>query len=294
MKVSIIFTRPPIQKSGGRLIAATGQSLTLHLARSGYTVFPLLPLPSQSSPPASSALSSLLLTWSGIQKRLKARHPHHSGTVVPVITDPETFLAAAGEEWSQSHIDNLKQRGRFSHAAETVRLYCRDNNLALVAVVCASRNAKKVRPFTSPEGTVRVIPPSPSPPTFPDDLPVVLRTPSLQLALPSRLPSSALAVTDEQTLLSLYRTNVVDPLSVIKELSDLLAVGNGRVVFVNGGQGNGAGGVEEEAGEDAMMGMPGAMRMIGAARAEAARLLRAELGGLGIDVCEVVVGELLG
>lgn len=33
--------------------------------------------------------------------------------------------------------------------------------------------------------------------------------------------------------------------------------------------------------------------MVGAARAEAARLLRDELGGIGIDVCEVVVGEHL-
>jgi hypothetical protein len=31
--------------------------------------------------------------------------------------------------------------------------------------------------------------------------------------------------------------------------------------------------------------------MVGAARAEAARLLRDELGDIGIDVCEVVVGQ---
>ena len=82
----------------------------------------------------------------------------------------------------------------------------------------------------------------------------------------------------------------MDPLSVIRELSDLLAVSRGRVVFVNGGSGS-----DEVPGEDeeAIQGLPGAMRMIGAARAEAAKLLREELGDVGIDVCEVVVGEQL-
>jgi hypothetical protein len=82
----------------------------------------------------------------------------------------------------------------------------------------------------------------------------------------------------------------MDPLSVIRELSDLLAVSRGRVVFVNGGSGS-----DEVPGEDeeAIQGLPGAMRMIGAARAEAAKLLREELGDVGIDVCQVVVGEQL-
>jgi hypothetical protein len=80
----------------------------------------------------------------------------------------------------------------------------------------------------------------------------------------------------------------MDPLSVIRELSDLLAVSRGRVVFVNGGSGSDEP-LEED--EEAIQGLPGAMRMIGAARAEAAKLLREELGDVGIDVCEVVVGE---
>jgi hypothetical protein len=80
----------------------------------------------------------------------------------------------------------------------------------------------------------------------------------------------------------------MDPLSVIRELSDLLAVSRGRVVFVNGGAGVDA---EPEGEHEVIEGLPGAMQMIGAARAEAAKLLRAELGDVGIDVCEVVVGE---
>jgi KaiC/GvpD/RAD55 family RecA-like ATPase len=82
----------------------------------------------------------------------------------------------------------------------------------------------------------------------------------------------------------------MDPLSVIRELSDLLAVSRGRVVFVNGGSGVGD---ELEDDQETIEGLPGAMKMVGAARAEAAKLLRTELGHVGIDVCEVVVGEYL-
>jgi hypothetical protein len=81
----------------------------------------------------------------------------------------------------------------------------------------------------------------------------------------------------------------MDPLSVIRELSDLLAISRGRVVFVNGGSGND---VDLDEDEEVVQGLPGAMKMIGAARTEAAKLLREELGDVGIDVCEVVVGKL--
>lgn len=297
-------------------LSATGQSLTLHLAKSGYTVFPLVPLPSQHSPPTSQALSTLLLTWSGTQKRLKARNPGHTGAVVPVITDPENPYSYSfpprADDWSTPEgTPQSPSPSRFSHASETVRLYCRDNDLTLVAIVCASRGAVRAKPILSPGGTMRSLPHSPTQdpesPSFPEDLSTIYGESSspggLQLTLsqrhirediqPSRLSPSALASTDEQTLLSLYRSNVLDPLSVIKELSDLLAVGSGRVVFVNGS--GGFAGHDGESGHDGDPetggGLPSAMKMIGAARAEAARLLRAELGGVGIDVCEVVVGE---
>lgn len=81
----------------------------------------------------------------------------------------------------------------------------------------------------------------------------------------------------------------MDPLSVIRELSDLLAVSRGRVVFVNGPLDTGS--QSNSDADEPLEGLPGATRMVGAARAEAARLLRDELGDIGIDVCEVVVGE---
>lgn len=270
---------------------AAGQSLALHLAKSGYTVFPLVPLPAPDSPPASSALSSLLLTWSGMQKRLRARYPSHPGTVVPVITDPETFTLHTDDSWTQHP---QKSKGRFAHAGETVRAYCKDNGLSLTAVVCTPRTPKRHKTITSPGGTIHIIPPSP--PSYPDRLPIVpdfspdpRASRALSTFVQPRLPTSALAVTDEQTLLSLYRTNVMDPLSVIRELSDLLAVSRGRVVFVNGPLDTGSQSTVD--GDEPLEGLPGATRMVGAARAEAARLLRDELGSIGIDVCEVVVGE---
>ncbi|KAK4690033.1 hypothetical protein P7C73_g34, partial [Tremellales sp. Uapishka_1] len=224
---------------------ATGQSLTLHLARSGYTVFPFLPLPTPNSPPTSQALSHLLLTWSGIQKRLRARYPNHPGSVVPVITDPENHL--------YFNLEDERKRSRFSHAGETVRAYCRENKLVLIAIVCSPRTLRKHHP------------------TIPREI-------------AATLPSNALTLTDEQTLLSLYRSNILDPLCVIRELSDLLSSQNGRIVFV-GGKG---GGEMEEDDER----LENALSMITVARNEAGRLLRGELGGLGIEVCEVLVGPM--
>ena len=80
---------------------------------------------------------------------------------------------------------------------------------------------------------------------------------------------------------------MLDPLSVIRELSDLLSAGRGRgrVVFVN----NGGKTVEVDQVVDGVV--PGATQMVAAARGATAKLLRKELGGVGIDVCEVVVGE---
>jgi len=261
------------------------------LAKSGYTVFPLVPLPAPDSPPTTSALPTLLLAWSGIQKRLRARWPSHPGAVVPVITDPETFVLQTHDSWTRKTQGN---QNRFAHAGETVKAYCLDNGLSLTAIVCASRTPKRPKTVTSPGGTIRIIPPSPH--SYPDTLPIVpdfsahSQSSTWGMTLPPRLPTASLALSDDQTLLSLYRTNVMDPLSVIRELSDLLAVSRGRVVFVNGGSGS-----DEVLGEDeeAIQGLPGAMRMIGAARAEAAKLLREELGDVGIDVCEVVVGKQL-
>ncbi|WWD16422.1 hypothetical protein CI109_100848 [Kwoniella shandongensis] len=314
---------------------ATGQSLTLHLAKSGYTVFPLVPLPSPTSPPTSAALSHLLLTWSGIQKRLRARYPNHPGAVVPVIVDPEN---AAEESWLNARADSReggkKPAGiegaalgnRFGHAGETVRAYCVENRLALVAIVCASRkprprgNVSELRSTppsaTTPSVTGEMIKSgadlgtkqsganttrkrgAKSPRSSIHDLPISSTVSLTFPPSPRNLPPSTLAMTDEQTLLSLYRTNVLDPLSIIRELSDLLSAtsksprgrGRGRVIFVNGGSGVGITELEDD--EAQGEGVRGAIKMIGAARSETAKLLREELDDVGIDVCEVVVGPM--
>ncbi|WVQ93504.1 hypothetical protein IAU59_000578 [Kwoniella sp. CBS 9459] len=178
----------------------TGQSLTLHLAKTGYTVFPFVPLPSPDTdsppPPTSQALSNILLAWSSAQKRLRAKYPRHCGQVVPVIVDPDNIAqdlspnqrgdlkrpsasglgSNSGSASSASTLDDssllkrgskgkkaeLSQRGtqlesgstddshstsrrsRFGHAGETVRAYCRENNLYIVAIICTPRNAKNM------------------------------------------------------------------------------------------------------------------------------------------------------
>nr|ODN90324.1 hypothetical protein L204_05928 [Cryptococcus depauperatus CBS 7855] len=287
---------------------ATGQAMTLHLAKSGYTVFPFIPLPPPSSPASSSALSHLLITWSAIQKRLRARVENHPGAVVPVIVDPEN---TAGQDdggdlktifWAKTEKGEsdacggfgVEERGgRFSHAGQTVRAYCRENNLTLAAIICASRKRIDQHP--------------PSHQILQSDKAAI--HPNLA---PTLHPTS-LSVTPEDTLISLYRTNVLDPLSVIKELSDLLAAcpapfklerdgtsldpvnesrvrGRGRVIFVNGESGVGLSSLDDT--ESTGGGVQGVSRMIGAARSTAAKLLKDELDRVGIDVCEVVVGPM--
>ena len=96
----------------------------------------------------------------------------------------------------------------------------------------------------------------------------------------------------------MYRANIVEPLAIIRELKDLLAwapvSGNGRsrVVFVNGETGVGLGDVEESVVHKDDQ-IAGATRIIATARTEAAKLLRDDLATVGIDVCEVLVGEFV-
>ena len=118
----------------------------------------------------------------------------------------------------------------------------------------------------------------------------------MQLITIPRPLGSGLSMIDESSLMSMYRANIVEPLAIIRELSDLLSTASesgrcrGRVIFVNGDQGLCVSDVEDSPGLGRRT--DSAMRMIGAARSEAAKLLRAELGLSEIDVCEVVVGEL--
>lgn len=104
------------------------------------------------------------------------------------------------------------------------------------------------------------------------------------------LSQSALTRTDEEALMSLYRTYILDPLCVVRALGDLLANPRGdgrtrgRVLFLE------TSGTLDDLDP---LGPPGsgAAQMIAAARTEAARVLRSELSGAGIGVCEIVVGE---
>ncbi|KIR31943.1 hypothetical protein I352_05571 [Cryptococcus deuterogattii MMRL2647] len=294
---------------------ATGQSLTLHLAKSGYTVFPFIPIPvspfstsfAESNDTLSAptdALSNILLTWSATRKRLYARTPNHPGAVVPIMVDPEGVsgegqvdeLLADGGEKRRTHWDEDgkeeegkgKERGggRFAHAGKTVRAYIRENGLTLVSIICVSH------------------------------------TP-----LPYLLPQGSLMNTPESTLSLAYRTNVLDPVSVVRELSDMLVSpfggygqeesganhvnqesrgkkgrrqkSQGRVIFINPSPSplylpcSQASGSSREGGRDHSLQIGSSMtNLTTSLRASTARILRDELALLGIEVCEVVVGPM--
>ncbi|CAK9785498.1 hypothetical protein CC85DRAFT_125935 [Cutaneotrichosporon oleaginosum] len=276
--------RPPTRGPGLAVVVVgaaelSGQSLTLRLAKSGYTVFPFVPIaaaPSAGTAPVSAPLSALLLAWSGVQKRLRARDPGHTGAVVPVVIDDsgDAYLSAQTYPHSAFPPSPPKRGGRFAHAGDTVRHYCRENGLTLVAIVCAA-------PTTS----------LPSKDDLPSPLPLS----------PARRPhplipgvtDAGLAHADEDALMALYRTQVIEPISVIRALGDMLAAPRGvnrvrgRVLFVES-----TSIIDESEPGDVFSGQSSPMRMIAAARAETARLLRAELGSAGIDVCEIAVGPM--
>ncbi|WVW80241.1 hypothetical protein I302_102219 [Kwoniella bestiolae CBS 10118] len=346
---------------------AAGQSLTLHLAKIGYTVFPLIPLPSPSSPPTSSALTHLLLTWSGVQKRLRARYPGHQGAVVPVIIDPEGIsgdlsTSARGDlKKAQSPVEMEEGgEGRFSHAGETVRAYCKENKLTLVSIVCINRKVKSLPSKAPPQdfsrfsrGTsrdyVNTLAPQVSPvamqrsssaPSSPSNLagqgqtstatttkeaaskpvagqPAPSSTSGKLPPLPT-LPASSLITTDEQTMISLYRSNILDPLAIIKELSDLLSVSflrgysKGRVVFISGeGDGrivelndqkdeddwkwdyhNYENSEREYEEPEYYRTERRVVRFVDGIKRDMFGVIRGELGRVGVDVCEVVVGPM--
>jgi hypothetical protein len=163
--------------------------------------------------------------------------------------------------------------GRFSDAADTVRLYCRDNGLALVSIISAAPSTI-LTPVRSP------------------DIPHTLVSPILGAPSIPGLSHSALTRTDEDALISLYRTYILDPLCVVRALGDLLASPHGfggmkgRVLFVE------TSGTVDDLDPVGIVGLQsGAAQMITAARTEAARVLRDELACAGIGVCEIVVGK---
>lgn len=234
------------------------------------------------------------------------------------MVDPESSSATWLREMKG------KGRARFGHAGETVRAYVAENALRLVAVVSASRDGVHGDMSDDEEGEEGSddagegmdsdwSPDSPDTAMIedsaddarpaagpPDALGISLFQHSTSSTVIERLPPNpsthlfstptGLLATDESALLSLYRSNVLEPLAVIREFQDLLALPShpdgrrGRVVFVNSpptANGRGDTGARREA----------AMGVIQAARAETARALRVEMGEMGVEVCEVAVGE---
>lgn len=168
-----------------------------------------------------------------------------------------------------------KRAGRFAHAGDTVRHYCRENGLTLVAIVCAAPTTSMSSPLKNHD--------------LPSPLPL---SPTRPYPLIPGVTDSGLAHADEEALINLYRAHVLEPISVIRALGDMLAApsgvnrARGRVLFVESTS------MIDESEPDHVFGsLSSPSRMIGAARAETARLLRVELGGAGIDVCEIAVGK---
>ncbi|BEJ16892.1 hypothetical protein CspHIS471_0602930 [Cutaneotrichosporon sp. HIS471] len=254
----------------------SGQSLTLRLAKSGYTVFPFMPI--AAAPSAGSApLSALLLAWSGVQKRLRTRDPNHTGAVVPVVIDDcgDAYLSAHTYPHSAFPPSPPKRGGRFAHAGDTVRHYCRENGLTLVAIVCASPSTSLAPCKNAPPSPISL---SPSRRPYP---------------LIPGVTDSGLAHADEDAIIALYRAQVLEPIAVIRALGDMLAAPRGtdrtrgRVLFVES-----TSVIDDSEPGHVFNGLSHSAQMIAAARAETARLLRTELSPAGIDVCEIAVGPM--
>lgn len=136
--------------------------------------------------------------------------------MVPIIVDPEG-VSGEGEVGELADVEKDRKEGeefecgRFAHAGETVRAYIRENELTLVSIICISPS-----PLPSPATPhLSLSPPSPLS-THPH--PPSLTTAATDLLL----PRDSLVNTPESTLHSIYRTNVLDPVSVVRELSDVL------------------------------------------------------------------------
>jgi hypothetical protein len=153
----------------------------------------------------------------------------------------------------------------------------------------------------------------PSPPSLPSvdrDMLESLTPPELErgdrhVQLPIMpISGRGLLSADESALLGLYRANVLDPLTAVRELRDMLidpgfgAGGvanprgkgrNPRLVFVNA-QSLASG---SDRGHDRGQGVDETvLRVITAARSEVISLLRDDLAESGVEVCEVVAGAL--
>lgn len=239
-------------------------------------------------------------------------------------------LLADGGEKRRTHWDEDgkeeegkgKERGggRFAHAGKTVRAYIRENGLTLVSIICVSHTPL-------PCGRIPQ-PPHLHPYAHPlFQTPCSLSTDHRSLIPTDLLPQGSLMNTPESTLSLAYRTNVLDPVSVVRELSDMLVSpfggygqeesganhvnresrgkkgrrqkSQGRVIFINPSPSplylpcSQASGSSREGGRDHSLQIGSSMtNLTTSLRASTARILRDELALLGIEVCEVVVGPM--
>ena len=215
-----------------------------------------------------------------------------------MLTDPEP------KDYATSLKPALKVTGKLEHAGDTVRAYCRDNHLVLVGIICAPRTdvpkpgdraASMSSTGTAREGLGLDV--DLGAPTQDTEEPIEEKDsdPPTPTKSPRSISSNAsvgsLIMAEDHTLFSLYKTNVVDPLTIIRDLGDLLGKtrrygrGNGKVIFINDASGAGLRTMGSETQGQAMI--------VGAARRGVIRQLRSELRQRGlVDVCEVAAGAL--
>lgn len=263
---------------------------------------------------------------------------------MPIIVDPDGVsgegqvdeLLADGGEKKRTHWDEAgagkeeegkgKERGegRFAHAGKTVRAYIRENGLTLISIICVSHTPL-------PYGRIPHPPPHLHPyahahPLF--QTPCSLSTDHCTLSPTDFLPQGSLVNTPELTLSLAYRTNVLDPVSVVRELSDMLVSpfggyrqeesganhvnqesesrgkkgkrqkSQGRVIFINPSPSplylpcSQASGSLREDGRHHPLEIGSMTNLTTSLRTSTARILRDELALLGVEVCEVVVGPM--
>ncbi|ODN87140.1 hypothetical protein L198_07142 [Cryptococcus wingfieldii CBS 7118] len=261
------------------------QALTLQLAKQGYTLFPFISITPSSS--SSSPLPDLLQKWSVLQKRLRAQHANHSGAVVPVIVDPDgaalngdVYLGELGGQDGKIGKGKGKDKegGRFAHGCDTVRAYCHENKLVLSAIICPNfsnrppSDVPKVPCLVNGNGKGK------------EKVNGYITEKRVRWA-----PGDGTGLLDatEKDLLRAYRLNVLDPLSVIRELQDtLFHQGGGRIVLLNT-----ASATASAEWPNSRCGTKTELFME-SVREEMAGSLRNELGRAGVKVCEVMVGPL--
>jgi len=268
--------------------------VAIDLAKRGYTVFALIPIRTSAPSGPTNSLSSLVYSWSRVQRRLREKWPCHPGVVLPVLIDPP--LEPREAMFGPKSLDHL------IHAGNTIRVYCHDHDLALVSVVVAASN------LTAHEQMAGSSPPSP-PPRY---IPLGNRTYSIPRT------SSSISYEDpwvirteghgffnhhyEDKFYSLGDSNVLVPRHMIRIVKDLLnrskelGHGTSRVVFLNGELGLG------------VVDTTGAMRTLGIGKRKeavtwAARMMHymhksslatikdEELNPSGIAASEIVSGE---